>query len=258
MKTLDNTIRYHELLMSYEDTSICPNIKLPSGYCFEFYQNDEEDWIQIHLESKEFTSIAEGKKIFQDFYGHFFNELSQRCIFIVEESTGEKVGTATISYLKDKQFGYDAVMDWFAIKKSHQGKHLAKAMLTRMICLAHELNHTGLLLHTQTTTPVAAKIYLDLGFVPLNKDDKIGWRILKTLTDHEKLKEFDAIESDQIYDLRNIEIERQLTEIYKPFDFNYSVWYKNGLHHVDSYCNDISHRHEYFETQNGISLKQIK
>lgn len=133
MKTLDNTIRYYELLMSYDKPASYQKTALLKGYYFEFYNNNEEDWIQIHLESQEFTSREEGKKIFYDFYHPFMDELNKRCIFLTDEKTKEKIGTATVSLLKEKQHGYDAVIDWFAIKKSYQGKHLSKAMLMRTI-----------------------------------------------------------------------------------------------------------------------------
>lgn len=258
MKALDNTIRYYELLMVYEDTSLFFNRELPEGYHFEFYQDNEKDWIQIHLDSKEFTSVKEGKKIFHDFYSHFLEELNKRCLFIVENKTKEKVGTATVSLLKEPQFGCEAVLDWFAIKKSHQGKHLSKALLARTLQLAHQLNHKQLLLHTQTTTPLAAKIYLDCGFKPLNQEETTGWRILKSLINHDALRDFNLIEKEEIYNKRNIEIEKQLRELYKTDEFNYSIWDKNDLHCVSVYYNGVSHEYDFFEKENQVILKEIK
>lgn len=106
------------------------------------------------------------------------------------------------------------------------------------------------MLHTQTTTWLAAKLYLDAGFKPLNTDEKTGWRILKTLTNHDKLSDFERINDEEIYDRRNIEIEKQLYDIYKTNDINYSVWYKNGLHNVYVWCNGISEEYEYYENNN--------
>ena len=64
------------------------------------------------------------------------------------------------------------------------------------------------MLHTQTTTWLAAKLYLDAVFEPLNIDEKTGWRILKTLTNHDKLSDFERINDEAIYDKRNIKIEK--------------------------------------------------
>ena len=52
MKSYDNTIKYYELLMFYEDTSIYQKYSLPEGFHFEFYKNgDMNDWMNIHIES---------------------------------------------------------------------------------------------------------------------------------------------------------------------------------------------------------------
>lgn len=53
--------------------------------------------------------------------------------------------------------------------------------------------------------------------------------------------------------MRNIEIERQLVNMYGTEEFNYSVWYKNGLHNVYTYVNGIPHEYEYF-IKNGILI----
>ena len=61
MKNLDNTIKYYELLMKYDDTSKFKKYELPEGFHYEFYKpGDEEEWVMIHIESGEFTSIEKG------------------------------------------------------------------------------------------------------------------------------------------------------------------------------------------------------
>ena len=60
-----------------------------------------------------------------------------------------------------------------------------------------------------------------------------------------------------MYDQRNVEIERQLDEIYGLDNYNYSVWYKNGLHNVYVYYNGKSYEYEYFENDNKIILEKI-
>ena len=71
MKTLDNTIKYYELLMKYDDTSKFKKYELPEGFHYEFYKpGDEENWVNIHIESGEFTSYEKGLKHFHDFYDY--------------------------------------------------------------------------------------------------------------------------------------------------------------------------------------------
>lgn len=258
MKVIDNKIKYYELLMNYDDTSKTVNYELPEGYHFEFYQSgDEMDWVNIHILSGEFTSFETGIKYFHDFYDSFIDELNKRCFFIVDNNTNEKIGTATVSFLEKEEFGYKTAVDWVAITKEYQGRKLSRPLISKIISLAHELGHDKLILHTQTTTWLAAKIYLDAGFEPLNTDEVIGWKILKRLTKHEKLKDFEEATYDEMYDKRNIEIEKQLNDIYGVDNYNYSVWYKNGLHNVYVYTNGKSYEYEYFIEDDKVRLEII-
>ena len=258
MKSLDNKIKYVELLMKYEDIKNYKRYELPEGFHYEFYKpGDEEEWVMIHIESGEFTSIEKGLKHFHDFYDSFKEELPRRCIFIVDDATGEKIGTATISLLKEPEYGYDGAVDWVAIKKRYQGRHLSKPLISKFMEIANNLGHDKLILHTQTTTWLAAKLYLDYGFEILNEEEKLGWSILKTLTNHLKLSDYDNLSEDEILDSRNVEIERQLTEMYKTEIFNYSVWYKNGLHNVYTYLNGKTYEYEYFIEDGKIRLEEV-
>ena len=244
MKSYDNTIKYYELLMYYKDTSIYKKYSLPDGFHFEFYKDGNmNDWINIHIESGEFCAIEEGIMIFHDFYDTFIQELNKRCIFIVDDKTNEKVGTATVSLLSKEEFGYNSAVDWVAIKKDYQGKGLAKPLITKILEIANELEHKDIILHTQTTTWLAAKLYLDFGFNILNKNEKNGWNILKTLTNHPTLNKFETLKIEEVYDKRNVEIEAQLNQIFKDDNFNYSVWYKNGLHNVYVYYKNSTYEY---------------
>ena len=174
MKSYDNTIKYYELLMYYKDTAIYKKYSLPDGFHFEFYKDGNmNDWINIHIGSGEFCAIEEGIMIFHDFYDTFIQELNKRCIFIVDDKTNEKVGTATVSLLSKEEFGYNGAVDWVAIKKDYQGKGLARPLITKILEIANELEHKGIILHTQTTTWLAEKLYLDFGFNILNKNEKM-------------------------------------------------------------------------------------
>lgn len=142
MKNLDNTIRYFELLMKYDDTSVFKKYELPGCFHYEYYKpGDELEWVNIHIESGEFTSIEKGLKHFHDFYDYFIEELPKRCIFIVDDNTNEKVGTATISLLEHKEGDFEAAVDWVAIKKRYQGRKLAKPLISKFMEIANNLGH---------------------------------------------------------------------------------------------------------------------
>ena len=258
MKTYDNRIKYIELLMKYDDISDYKKYELPDGFHFEFYKSgDEEEWVNIHIESGEFTSVEMGLKHFHDFYDLFIDELSKRCVFIVDDITGEKVGTATISLLQEPEQGYNGAVDWVAIKKKYQGRHLAKPLISKFMEIANDAGHSKLILHTQTNTWLAGKLYLDYGFEILNKEERFGWSILKTLINHPKLSEFEVLTQEEILDSRNVEIERQLTEMYGTEEFNYGVWYKDGLHNVYTYLNGKTYEYEYFIEEGKIRLEEV-
>ena len=168
MKALENTIKYYELLMYYNDTSTYINHQLPEGYHYEYYeQGDEKDWVNIHISSGEFMSEEQGMKYFHQFYDSFLDELNRRCFFIVDNTTNEKVGTATISKLLKEEYMCKATVDWVAIRKDYQGKKMARPLISKIIKIAHKLGYNNLLLKTQTTTWLAAKLYLEEGFLNL-------------------------------------------------------------------------------------------
>ena len=110
---------------------------------------------------------------------------------------------------------------------------------------------------TYFSYPGMGEKYLDAGFEPLNINEVIGWKILKRLTNHEKLKDFEIATDEEMYDKRNIEIEKLLNEIYGTDNYNYSVWYKNDLHNVYVYSNGNSYEYEYFEEDDKKRLEKI-
>lgn len=257
METIEKRLEYHELLMIYENTVKVKHYPLPEGYHFEFYKpGDEYEWSKIHVLSGENAKITKSLQHFHDFFGHFKDELPKRCFFITTD-TGEKVATATISLLKEKEDGYEAAVDWVAIKKEHQGKHLARPLISRFIELANELGHNKLILHTQTHTWLAAKLYLDFNFIPYKINENIkGWQILKTITNHPKLENIKAIPKNEMYFSTAIKIYDKLKELHGN-DFIYEIRHKNGNHSV--YVNDYKKYYEYqYYDEDIFRLEKIK
>ena len=258
MNSIEKTLEYHELLMTYSDTSKFGNDTLPDGFHYEFYKlGDEEEWSKIHIKSGEFMSMQEGIKTFHNFYDSFLEELPKRLFFVVTDA-GEKVGTATVSLLSEKEFGYEAVVDWFAIKKQYQGYKLSGPMINKFIKLANELGHKNLLLHTQTHTWLAAKLYLDVGFEPFNvEEDMKGWQILKTITNHRKLENIKEIPENNMYSDIALKIKSKLDELFGT-NYEYSIWYKNGRHDVEVNYNETLYKYKYYDENNKFWLEEDK
>ena len=113
------------------------------------------------------------------------------------------------------------------------------------------------MLHTQTTTWLAAKLYLDLGFVPYNIDENIkGWQILKTITNHELLNEIDALPEEEMYSKLALDIVKILDEIYT--DYEYEIWDKNNRNDVYVNCNDKLYKYKFYIKNEEIELIENK
>ena len=119
MKSIEKTLMYHELLMTFSNTSKFQRYELPDGYYYEFYQSgDEEKWVEIQLESGSICNYKKGLEYFHNFFNCFKDELYKRCFFIVNDNN-EKIATATISLLENNEDEFEATVDWVAIKKEY-------------------------------------------------------------------------------------------------------------------------------------------
>jgi len=253
MQSINKTLEYHELLMTLDNIeSIKLDSKLPEGFKYVFYSDEKDkiEWAKIHISSGEFTSYKRTFNYFDIFYKEFENELNKRCFFI--EYKGKKIATATIS--PSNEYGYSCVIDWLAIKKEYQGYKLSKPLIYKCLEVAKELGNNKILLHTQTHTWLAAKLYLDIGFNPFYANDTKGWKILKTITNHDKLNKIEFIDYKQMYDLLTINVIETLDKIHK--DYNYEIWYKDNRNDVFVRENDNFYYYKFYD--NGRRLDFIE
>ena len=197
----DERIRYYELLLE-RDLEHIPQIELPDGYRFVFYQQGDRDaWIDIEKSAKEFSSYEQGLISWNKYFENRQEELPVRMIF-VENSAGEKVATATAFFdIYGRDQSGDGWLHWVAVRREHQGRGLAKPLIAYVLNIMRELGYKHAKIPTQTNTWLACKIYLDFGFMPLPKNainSRNGWRIMKALTNHPALIAFDSASMDEI------------------------------------------------------------
>lgn len=197
----DERIRYYELLLE-RDLGQIPQIELPEGYRFVFYkQGDRDTWIDIEKSAKEFISYEQGLISWNKYYENSQEELPARMVFI-ENSAGEKVATATAFYdIYGRDKSGDGWLHWVAVRREYQGKGLAKPLIAYVLNVMRELGYKHAKIPTQTNTWLACKIYLDFGFMPLAENavnSRNGWRIIKALTNHPSLIDFDSAAMDEI------------------------------------------------------------
>lgn len=197
----DNRIKYYELMLE-RNLNDLPHFPLPEGYRYVFYQEgDKERWIDIEKSAKEFTSYEQGLESWNRYYGGRENTLTNRMVFI-EDTDGRKVATATAYYdVRGIDQSGDGWLHWVAVRREYQGRGLAKPLITHVLDIMRCLGYTHAKIPTQTTTWLACKVYLDLGFRPIPENavhSRDGWRIVKALTDHAALEEFDPAAVDEI------------------------------------------------------------
>jgi len=198
----DSRIKYYELLLKRDSLDDIPMYSLPYGYSFVFYKSGDRDkWIEIEQSAKEFETYEQGLDSWNIFFEGKDSELACRMVFI-ENEYGEKVATATAFYdIHGKDKSGAGWLHWVAVSREYQGRGLSKPLIGYVLSLMRRLGYTHAKIPTQTTTWLACKIYLDFGFVPIPQNavnSRDGWRIIKTLTNHSALGEFDCAEVGEI------------------------------------------------------------
>ena len=197
----DSRIRYYELML---EGNIMPmeEIPLPEGYSYAFYQEGDRDaWIAIERSARELVSYEQGLEVWKKFYEAHTAELPARMVFVIAPN-GEKVATATAYYdIRGIDQSGDGWLHWVAVGRQYQGKGLSKPLISHVIQVMKHLGYSHAKIPTQTTTWVACKVYLDLGFRPIPKNlihSRDGWRIIKRLTGHPALAALDAAADHEV------------------------------------------------------------
>lgn len=197
----DTRIKYYELMLE-RDLNNLPQFSLPAGYRFVFFgPGDRDAWIDIEISAKELSDYEQGVEVWNRYYGGNEDMLVNRMVF-VENEKGEKVATATAYFdITGRDTSGDGWLHWVAVRRQYQGKGLSKPLISHVLGIMRGLGYTRAKIPTQTTTWLACKIYLDFGFRPIPKNavtSRDGWRIVKALTGHEALEDFDAAGMDEI------------------------------------------------------------
>ena len=197
----DDRIEYYELMLE-ADIAGMGERPLPEGYSYAFYRDGDRDaWIEIEQSAKELSSYDEGLKAWERYYEGRTGELYDRMVFVVNPA-GEKVATATAFYdIRGIDQSGAGWLHWVAVKREEQGKGLSKPMISRVIQIMKGLGYTHAKIPTQTTTWLAVKVYLDLGFRPIEKNynrNRDGWRIIKRLTDHPALADLEPAADEEV------------------------------------------------------------
>lgn len=205
----DRRIRYFSLMLESYDVSNVTQYPLPAGYHFTYYRpGDRDDWIEIEKSAKEFTSWEQGLSAWNTYYEGHDEELINR-LFFIETDSGEKVATATAYYdVLGKDTTGSGWLHWVAVKREYQGRGLARPLISRTLRRLAELEYKRIVISTQTVTWVACKLYMDFGFKPTRESSSeslCGWRIMKALTNHPCLKDYEPASKAEVLCIENCE-----------------------------------------------------
>ena len=193
----DPRIRYWPLFLE-RGLEGSPDYPLPEGYRFVFDRpGDRDSWIAIERSAGEFDRCDQGLAAWEKYYGNHQEELPRRMLFLVDEKTGEKAATATAFYdvIHGDPSG-SAWLHWVAVRREYQGQGLSKPLVAKALSVMKELGYTHVKVPTQTTTWLAVKIYLDMGFLPTPQSAETardGWRVLRTRTGHPARADFPPV-----------------------------------------------------------------
>lgn len=198
----DPRLPYYELVLE-RDLEDLPDIPLPEEYRLQTYApGDRDAWIRIELSAKEFSTYAEGEQGWSRYYEGREQELPGRMYFAVS-AQGEKAATATAYYdIRRDDDGVNGMLHWVAVRREDQGRGLSKPLIACVLRRMKALGYRRAVVPTQTTTWLACKVYLDLGFHPIPRNaerSRAGWEIVRTLTHHPALRTFAQTDVQQYF-----------------------------------------------------------
>ena len=156
--------------------------------------DNRDTWIAIEQSAKEFDRYEEGLDAWAHYYARYTDCLPGRMQFIAAPN-GEKVATATAFFDPEKPDG-DGWLHWVSVRRDHQGRGLARPLISHTLRRLRALGYGEIYVSTQTTTWVAARLYMEFGFRPTEenlRESLFGWRILKTLTNHPALAALEPV-----------------------------------------------------------------
>ena len=164
-----------------------PSFGLPAGFAFRPMQpEDGPTWDDLWRDAEPYFQITSGK--FTQEFGGDLPAIPRRC-FLLVDAGGKAIGTISAWYDTHHPGQDYGRVHWLAIRRSYQGRGLAKAMMTHALNVLAQW-HQRAVLTTQTRRCGALKLYLDFGFAPdLSAPGAIdAWRTVKAALPHPALR----------------------------------------------------------------------
>lgn len=160
---LDKSLPYKSIIMRME-AAVAERLAPPApaaGYRIcPFVPGNERHWARIETSVGEFPDEAAARAYFERVY---LPEAALQCLFVVTEQD-EPVATAT-TWTEEEASLRQLQLQWVAVEPAHQGRGLGRAIATAAVRRAVRLAPgEAILLHTQTWSHRALRLYRSLGF----------------------------------------------------------------------------------------------
>ena len=160
---LDKSLPYKSIIMRME-AAVAERLAPPApvaGYRIRpFAPGNERHWARIETSVGEFPDEAAARAYFERVY---LPEAALQCLFVVTEQD-EPVATAT-TWTEEEASLRQLQLQWVAVEPAHQGRGLGRAIATAAVRRAVRLAPgEAILLHTQTWSHRALRLYRSLGF----------------------------------------------------------------------------------------------
>lgn len=172
---IEKAIPYIGILMVKNNPGEYPEYRLPAGYSFVHYKKGYESyWAKLHLILDQFDTTEEAQNYYRNEFLVSIDNLYKKGIF-VQEDTGNIIATASL--WEGEHFGakYQR-LHWVAVHPDHQGKGIAKALITKTLEIFNKLGYQDFIyLTSQTESYQAINIYLQFGFEPYTGSKPENW-----------------------------------------------------------------------------------
>ena len=172
---MDKSIPHMGVLMTKTDLDTYPGFGLPAGFHFSGYRAGfEEGWADLMLAVEQFDSLQQAKDYFREEFLSRPELLERQCLFVLDGAGGL---AATASVWPGNHFGRELLrIHWVACAPAHQGKGLAKALVTKLLDTLRALQYRDLLyLTSQTWSYKALRLYAVFGFEPYRGEKPVNW-----------------------------------------------------------------------------------
>lgn len=162
---LDKSIPYYEMIMVAAGWEPSRSAPPPPGYVIRPYQDgDEAHWAAIETSVGEFGQASDASAYWEREFRPHLDMVRRRCLFALDPE-GHYVGTCTAWEQYDPRPLF--MIHWVAVHPQRQGLGLGGALVCQAMELFRQSDSFPVVLHTQTWSHKAIRLYHRLGFRPV-------------------------------------------------------------------------------------------